>query len=79
MFYTIKYNGTTVKGVYYQKYKSELHAVNAAYKALQKQPYPPENGCELSTAADIFRHTYSLNNKEYVATINDQGEISFDE
>ena len=76
MFYSFQFDGKACKNVYYRKYKSDLHAMNAAYRMLQEQPYPPENGHDASSCAVITSYDYSLIDGRFIAIIQEDGEFT---
>lgn len=70
MSYDIIFNGKSCKNVFYRTYKSDFHAISAAYKALQAQPYPPEHGRDLATSAEV------MSEGERLAIVEWDGSIS---
>ena len=78
MFYEIRFNGNAVKNICCREYKSDLHAINAAYKALHNQPWPLEEGKKDATCAEIYKGWNNMQDCEYLATVWWDGELYFD-
>ena len=68
--YDIIFDGKSCKNIFGRMYKSDLHAILAAYKALQAQPYPPEHGKDIATSAEV------VSKGERVAFVEMDGSVS---
>ena len=73
MFYEIRFDGNAVKDIR-REYKSDLHAINAAYRALGNQPGRPEDGKKRAGFAEIYE-CWDGDDLEYLVTVSYGGSI----
>lgn len=73
MFYDIRFDGDTVKDICCREYESDLHAINAAYKALNEQQWTPESVVQ----AEIYKGEHKMQDCEYFVTVFVNGWIRF--
>ena len=77
MLYNIVFDGASCKDVFHHAYKSDFHAVTAAYRALQDQPARPLHGRDVATYARIYRVISGLD-VECIATVESSGALSIE-
>mgnify|MGYP003159781767 FL=1 len=77
MFYEIRFNGNAIKNICCREYKSDLHAINAAYKALNNQPWRLKDGEKRAVCAEIYKGWHNMQDCEYLATVFSDGTIRF--
>lgn len=51
--YNIIFNGNLCQDIFGCEYKGDMHAIQAAWRRLQKQSYLPERGGDLATFAKV--------------------------
>ena len=73
MFYDIRFDGDAVKDICCCEYKSDLDAINAAYKALNEQQWTPES----VVTAEIYKAWDKMQDCEYLVTVFVNGWIRF--
>ncbi len=77
MLYNIVFDGASCKDVFHRSYKSDFHAVTAAYRALQDQPARPRRGRDVATYARVYRTIDGLD-VECVAAVEWSGALSIE-
>lgn len=77
MLYNIVFDGASCKDVFHRAYKSDFHAVTAAYRALQDQPVRPRYGRDMATYARVYRTLDGLD-VECIADIESSGALSIE-
>lgn len=75
MLYNIVFNGASCKNVFHRAYKSDFHAVTAAYRALQDQPARPRRGRDTATYAVVSRVSDSGYNADHIGIIELGGAL----
>ena len=78
MLYNIVFNGASCKNVFHRSYKSDFHAVTAAYRALQDQPPRPRYGRDMATYAAVSRVTDDGRSVDHIGIIELGGALSIE-
>ena len=78
MLYNIVFNGASCKNVFHRAYKSDFHAVVAAYRTLQDQPPRPRYGRDMATYAAVSRVTDNGAAVNHIGIIELGGALSIE-
>ena len=78
MLYNIVFNGASCKNVFHRSYKSDFHAVTAAYRTLQDQPPRPRYGRDMATYAAVSRVTDDGLSVDHIGIIELGGALSIE-